>query len=292
MKASLPSSLTCPPTRSLSKVEDCQFYGIDDFQAVPLLEKIPVSSSSFVLRFGLPDATKSLQLSTCSCMLAKATINNGEDEENVVRPYTPISVNTQIGTFDLLVKRYENGTLSKYMCDDVEVNSSKISFRQIPFNIKLDASEFVSSPMIVMLAGGTGITPMIQALHAILGSDDNDNNKGKSKVVLVYGSRDKDDILAQELLDQWSKDYPQQLTVTHVLSDSKDDNDDNTYRKGFVTKSLLEEVITCPIENVSHVMVCGPPPMYEALCGPRTETDVVRGVLADMGFTAEQVYKF
>lgn len=285
LKAQLPSSLTCPPTRSLSAVEDCQFYGLEDFQSVPLLEKIPVSSTSFVLRFGLPDATKSLQLSTCSCILAKATI--GDDA--VVRPYTPISVNTQIGSFDLLIKSYEQGLLSKYMCHDVDIDSTKIAFRQIPFNIKLDATQFMNSSNIVMLAGGTGITPMIQAIHAILGGSD--DNETKCKVTLVYGSRDKDDILGQELLDLWSKDYPDQISVTHVLSESKED-DDTTNRKGFITKSLLEELIPCSKEDVSYVMVCGPPPMYEALCGPRTETDVVKGALAEMGFTAQQVYKF
>merc|ERR1712071_214198 len=252
----------------------------------PLLEKIAVSSTSFVLRFGLPDVTKSLQLSTCSCILAKATIG----DEAVVTPYTPISSNTQVGSFDLLIKRYEQGVLSKYMCDDADVNSAQIAFKQIPFNIKLDAEQFIHSSNIVMLAGGTGITPMIQALHAILGGS-NENDAKKCRVTLVYGSRDKDDILGQELLDLWSKEYPDQITVTHVLSESKDD-DSSTYRKGFITKSLLEELISCSKEDISYVMVCGPPPMYEALCGPRTETEVVKGVLADMGFTAQQVYKF
>lgn len=31
--------------------------------------------------------------------------------------------------------------------------------------------------------------------------------------------------------------------------------------------------------------------MYEALCGPRTEKEV-KGVLADLGYSADQVYKF
>lgn len=31
--------------------------------------------------------------------------------------------------------------------------------------------------------------------------------------------------------------------------------------------------------------------MYETLCGPRTEKTVT-GVLADLGYSADQVYKF
>ena len=284
MKSSLPSSLSCDPIKLLSKPEDCQFFGSEQFVPVPMVERIPVSPTSFVLRFELPDKTKSMQLSTCSCILASATVNG----ENVIRPYTPISTNEQIGTFDLLVKRYDNGVLSKFMCDDASLEKTDVSFKQIPFNIKLDASEFVESSHILMLAGGTGITPMIQALHAILGQQN-----GGTKVTLVYGSQSEDDILAQALLDKWADKYSEKLSVIHILSHSKADSESSTkYRHGFITKSLLEEVVPCKPSEISYAMVCGPPPMYDALCGPRTETDKISGVLAEMGFTPSQVYKF
>lgn len=284
MKWSLPTSLSCDPIKLLSKPEDCQFFGSEQFIPVQLLEKIPVSPTSFVLRFELPDKTKSMQLSTCSCILASATING----ENVIRPYTPISTNEQIGSFDLLVKRYESGALSKFMCDDASVEGTDVSFKQIPFNIKIDASEFVDSSHILMLAGGTGITPMIQALHAILGQ----KNEG-TKVTLVYGSQFEDDILAQALLEKWADKYSDNLSITHVLSHNKATSDSSkSCRHGFITKSLLQEVVPCNVNEISYAMVCGPPPMYDALCGPRTVTDKITGVLAEMGFTAKQVYKF
>lgn len=66
------------------------------------MENTPVSSTSFVLRFGLPDTEKGLGLSTCACLLAGASVEEGEDM--VIRPYTPISTNEDKGTFDLLVK--------------------------------------------------------------------------------------------------------------------------------------------------------------------------------------------
>ncbi len=96
----LPSSLTAPPVKSIVPPGECQFN--DSFTAVPLLENTPVSSTSFVLRFGLPDKSKGLGLSTCACILAGAKVDEGEDM--VIRPYTPISTNEEKGTFDLLVK--------------------------------------------------------------------------------------------------------------------------------------------------------------------------------------------
>ena len=102
MNYSLPSSLASPPTKATVPPGECQFG--DQFTPVKLLENIPVSPTSFVLRFALPEETKSLGLSTCACLLAGANIESNGETEMVVRPYTPISTNADIGCFDLLVK--------------------------------------------------------------------------------------------------------------------------------------------------------------------------------------------
>lgn len=48
--------------------------------------------------------------------------NNGELTE-VVRPYTPISTNDQVGCFDLLIKDYgnEHGWMSNYLCNELQI---------------------------------------------------------------------------------------------------------------------------------------------------------------------------
>ena len=63
----------------------CQFT--DEFQAVPLLDRFPVSETSSVLRFGLPNEKEPLNLSTCACILAKADLPDREGNlEAVIRP--------------------------------------------------------------------------------------------------------------------------------------------------------------------------------------------------------------
>ena len=104
----------------------CQFT--PTYQSVPLINRIPCGSggTSFILRFGLPDVSRPMDLTTCACLLASADLeddtNNGELAE-VVRPYTPISTNDQIGCFDLLIKDYgdEHGWMSNYLCNDLKV---------------------------------------------------------------------------------------------------------------------------------------------------------------------------
>jgi len=135
-----------------------------------------------------------------------------------------------------------------------------------------------------MIVGGTGITPMVQALHAILGDE-----KSEIQVSMLYGSRVSSDILGKELLDGWVETSPR-LNVTHILSHEPDDSDWKGPR-GFIGKDLIQKEFPTPGDKDGIIFVCGPPPMYNAFCGPRTDKEL-SGLLAEMGYTADQVYKF
>lgn len=64
-----------------------------------------------------------------------------------------------------------------------------------------------------MLVGGTGVTPMIQALHALLGTEGD-----TTKVTMLYGNRSQKDILAKLTLDLWSSKFSHRFSVEHILS--------------------------------------------------------------------------
>ena len=113
-----------PAVCNLVPPGQCQFNGT--FQSVPLLDRTPCGTggTSYLLRFGLPDDNKPMDLTTCACLLANVKLMDNEKKElvDVIRPYTPISANNQVGCFDLLIKDYgENGWLSKYMCEDLPI---------------------------------------------------------------------------------------------------------------------------------------------------------------------------
>jgi cytochrome-b5 reductase len=284
------SFLSQPPVAALVPPGMCQFT--PDFQSVPLLERREVSPTSSILRFGLPDTTQPLNLSTCACILARAGISIGigigMDDTNQdvmeIRPYTPISTNALVGSFELLVKNYgDKGIMSRHLCETIQVGES-IDFKHIDPNVKIQAP--FAQKNVCMLTGGTGITPMIQALHAILGDASSHN-----QVTMLYGSQVSTDILASDLLDQWDQDYPDQLQVTHVLSNEPQDSSSWKGERGILDEALLHAYLPPPDDNVI-ILVCGPPPMYKALCGPRDEPTKLTGILADMGYKVEQVFKF
>ncbi|KAL7537379.1 hypothetical protein ACHAXR_008752 [Thalassiosira sp. AJA248-18] len=269
----------------------CQFN--PTFQSVPLLDRQPCGSggTSFLLRFGLPDPTKPMDLTTCACLLASAELMDNEKKElaQVVRPYTPISSNNQVGCFDLLIKDYdENGWLSKYMCQDLPIGGM-VDFKHIDFNIKIPAP--FTHKKIGMIAGGTGITPMIQALHAILGEGSDTQKSATEEVTLLYGSRNKNDILGGEMLQKWAGQHEDKFNHVDVLSNEPSDSD-YTGERGFIDKEKIVKYLPpASLGDDVIIFVCGPPIMYQLLCGPRNEPEVT-GILGELGYTKEQVFKF
>jgi len=103
-------------------------------------------------------------------------------------------------------------------------------------DVKIQPDEFMKYDEILMLVGGTGVTPMIQALHAILGSD-----KKHPVVTMLYGSRMSSDILGKECLHKWAKDYPEQFKLTDVLSHEPEDSD-WTGARGYSKSNALAPV--------------------------------------------------
>jgi cytochrome-b5 reductase len=279
ISTSIPLTLLAPPVSALVPPGKCQFTA--EKKSATLIERIPVSSTSSVLRFSLPDQHRPLDLSTCACVLAHAEV----DGEDVTRPYTPISTNRQIGTFDLLVKNYGKAAKMSRRLHEIEPGDESISFSHIDANVKLQAPfmyDFVG-----MLVGGTGITPMIQALHAILG-----DKSCQTKVCMLYGSRIRDDILAQELLERWAREFPDRFTCINVLSDEPAGSE-WTGRRGYIDRKLIKHAFPPPsTEKSIKILVCGPPALYDALSGPRNEPGQVSGLLGEMGYTADQIYKF
>jgi cytochrome-b5 reductase len=140
---------------------------------------------------------------------------------------------------------------------------------------------------ITLIAGGTGITPMYQLTRAIF-SNPND----KTKVTLVFGNLSEEDILLKRELEDLENTYPQRFRSFYVL-----DHPPESWQqgKGHITKELLKTVMPEPKEENIKIFVCGPPGMYKAISGGKpspTDQGELTGILKELGYSKEQVYKF
>jgi cytochrome-b5 reductase len=135
------------------------------------------------------------------------------------------------------------------------------------------------------IAGGTGITPMLQVVRAILKNPDD-----KTQVSLIYANVSPDDILLKRELDRLASSYPNFKVFYTVDKPSSD------WRGGvgFVSKDMVLKGLPGPGED-SLILVCGPPGMMNHISGDKAKDrsqGEVSGLLKDLGYTAEMVYKF
>ena len=145
-----------------------------------------------------------------------------------------------------------------------------------------------------MLCAGTGLTPMYQALWKLLGTPGDDR-----QVVLMYGNKSVEDILMKEELNAWSKRAAGRLKLVHVVGMRPDDpapegwvdTPEYTAETGWIDKAKIQKYCFPPAED-TLLFVCGLPPMYNALCGPRTEKELKEGtVLHSLGYTTDRWLK-
>jgi len=80
----------------------------DAFTAFTLTRRVPVSHNTDIFRFDLPKPMPA-DLPVVSFVRVK------DDSMQVARPYTPISPTSERRFIDLMVKRYENGQVSKWL---------------------------------------------------------------------------------------------------------------------------------------------------------------------------------
>ncbi|KAI8919924.1 hypothetical protein DFJ77DRAFT_526951 [Powellomyces hirtus] len=198
-------------------------------------------------RFALPTPDSVLGLPTGQHISISAEINGKE----ITRSYTPTSSDEEKGHFDLLIKSYELGNISKLFSqlqigDEIRVKGPKGQFMY----------ETNCLREIGMIAGGTGITPMLQIIKAVLR-----NPADKTKLSLLFANVSAEDILLRDELETLAERHPEQFKLYHVLNNPPTGW---TGGVGFVSKDMIAERCPAPADDIK-ILLCGPPPMVKAM---------------------------
>ncbi|KAL1847200.1 NADH-cytochrome b5 reductase [Paecilomyces lecythidis] len=225
----------------------------NEFQEFPLKEKTVVSHNVAIYRFGLPRPTDILGLPIGQHISLAATIAGNPKE--VVRSYTPISSDNEAGYFDLLVKEYPQGNISKYLAgmkigDKMKVRGPKGAMVYTPNMCR----------HIGMIAGGTGITPMLQVIKAIIRNRPRNGGNDTTQVDLIFANVNPEDILLREELDALAKE-DDGFRVYYVLNNPPEGWNGGV---GFVTADMIKERLPAPANDIK-ILLCGPPPMVSAM---------------------------
>ena len=253
-----------------------------EFRELKLKEVRPYNHDSALYVFELPDNKKS-GVFTASCIVIRGAGEEPKDDSDkpVIRPYTPVSSPETKGEMDLLIKHYPNGKMTQHLKalkpgDSIRVKGPNPKY-------KYQANEFQE---IGLIAGGSGVTPMWQLIDAIIS-----NPSDKTKITLLFGNKQEEDILLREKFDQISKD-PRFKIVNFLDSPPKGWKEE----EGYISADSVKKYLPSPdLGDKTKIFVCGPPGQIKAISGPKksfTDQGPIVGALADAGFKAEQVFKF
>lgn len=198
-------------------------------------------------------------------------------DDKTRRPYTHLNADEDMLTF--LVKVYEGEGVSKYI--------SKLCVGdRILLSHPLQKIEYIPGCLgsVMMIAGGTGIAPMIQILNA------EGLRGGRTRFTLFFCNTTERDIIGMQELDV----HRNLLDVVHVISNVTHENEKLV--RGQINTAILQR-FTEKQKNgrFDFVFVCGTPGMVRDVCGEKAQDKSqgeVGGMLHQLGYDSTNVYKF
>ena len=182
------------------------------------------------------------------------------NDKEVIRSYTPITLDDTKGHFDLLVKTYPQGNASQYLAALKIGDKARFRGPKGRFLYRRNMAREVG-----MIAGGTGITPILQVIKAIL-RDPQD----KTKMSLIFGNLSKDDILLYDELKDLAAKHSDQFRVHFVLNNPPENDPTWQGSSGFINAEIIKANCPAAADDVK-ILMCGPPPMMTAMIKILTE---------------------
>lgn len=246
--------------------------------ALKLIEREEISHDTRRFRFGLPSSKHVLGLPTGQHIYLSCRING----QLVVRPYTPTSSDEDEGYVDLVIKVYfknvhpkfpDGGKMSQYLNDmkigdsiDVRGPSGNLVYNgKGEFAIRKDKKsepKVKKYKKVSMIAGGTGITPMLQLIRQVFRDADD-----STQLALLFANQTEDDILLRKELEDVQNEKPNQFKVWYTVDRPSDGWE---YSTGFISSEMIEGNLFSPSDD-HLVVMCGPPPMINFACIPNLD---------------------
>jgi len=258
---------------------------------VKCIKRTMISHDTVNLRFALPSPNMVMGLPIGHCIKIfcpnmagskKGEWNGRPDDEDgeseIERKYTPVpNPNpTDKGFFEMVIKVYspgkpaqfpDGGKMSQWfgkmqVGDEMEFQGPLGHITYLGKGKFQNGKKEMPVKKIGMMAGGSGITPMLQVVDAVL-----NDKSDPTHVSLIYANKTEEDILTRDMLDKLAAEHPTRFHLHYTL-----DNPPKgwTGSKGFITEAMIAEHL--PAAGPETVtLLCGPPGMIKFACKPNLE---------------------
>lgn len=189
----------------------------------------------------------------------------------VRRAYSMSSSPHHDASLAVTVKHLPGGAASAYLTTQVKPGDV--------LEVMEPMGNFVYEPdpalarQLVLIGAGSGITPLMSILKSVLLAEP------RSRVVVLYGSRNENNIIFRQQLADLQQQYPDRLQVTHLLSQP------NAWegRRGRLSRSNLIELLE------DHNVQVAEAEFY--ICGPTGLMDEAREAFNVLQVPAEHIHR-
>lgn len=237
------------------------------FHRLKVQKIIRETSDSVSLILEVPEALRSVFAFKQGQYLTFKIIHEGVE---IRRSYS-ICSSPLSGRLQVAVKKVKDGVFSSYINEQLrEGDFLEALAPQGRFFTEMHKS---NEKLYLAIAAGSGITPVLSIITAALESEP------KSRVLLLYGNKNKNSIIFKETIEALKNSYMSRLSVYHILSREQADME---LLSGRIDKEkcayFLRHII--PPKEISEVFLCGPEQMIKEL----------RVVLSEAGVPKKQIH--
>lgn len=248
---------------------------------VPLIGKRQISPDTYSFRFSLPSPDHVLGLPVGQHIVIYATVNG----EPVTRKYTPVTSDEDKGYFDLVIKVYKSGVNPRFpdggkmtqVIDDMAIGDlltisgpvGRLTYhgkgKVVMKDKKTKTTRHASYQKMGMIAGGSGIAPMLQLIEAVI-RDPTDH----TQLFLLFANQTEQDILMRERLEELVNQNPDRLRIWYTVDRVADPGKEWGYSIGFVNSDMIAQHLP-PAQDETLILICGPPAMIKLACNPNLD---------------------
>ncbi|GLB33921.1 putative oxidoreductase FAD-binding domain [Lyophyllum shimeji] len=231
-----------------------------------------------------------------------------DDDIQVERPYTPLEGVDEEGRMLFWIKKYPKGEVGRWLHS--KHGGEKLELRGPITTWPWRDGEWDE---VIMISGGTGITPFYQLFHSVISRSPD----AKTRFTLLHSSQTPAELPPPRIMDRLTRfaaQNPERFRL-RLFVDSLDGPAPTSHMPaphvGRIDNTAIERCLgldqrrtwlrrlfgmaEAPRPNRKILfLVCGPDPMVNAISGPfgrNFSQGPVRGVLGEMGFTSKEVWK-
>ena len=246
------------------------FHGValhpTSWVSLTLENRMQLNKFNHLFRFAFENKNQQAGLFSGQFISIRAVVEGKE----IIRFYSPVSRNSDYGHVDLMIKLEENTTnkpMEKFLSDLKA--GDKIDFKGPVGGFEYHRNMYRE---IGMIAGGTGITPMVQIIRSIANHPEDDTH-----AKLLFGNYNEEDILCRDELSYYT------LTRSNISVYISLNNPPGKWSMGtgFVDEGMIKKALPAPAADII-IILCGPPPMIKAIIG----------MLKNLGYTDEMIFSF